>query len=182
MKPIKPSFLTPLSLFLFTLLLRLSLALSIPLSKPPTTHLPSTSQLSLPHPPDPLVLHRIAASIPPTTLAIKFYSYGARNDVLHVQHLLEYAGVAAAIEESHETIPRNRPLQYPGEDTLQLDFNPGVGVTWGEWTVMLDAMKEFIAWYESRDFLFEVRVFERGKAPRGGGAGILWTGLLEGES
>ncbi len=180
MKRIKPSLLTPLSLFLFTLLLHLSLALSISLSKPPTTHPPSASPLKLPHPPDPLVLHRIAASIPPTTIAIKFYSYGARNDVLHVQHLLEYASVAAAIEKAHEPIPRTRPLQYPGANKLQLDFNPGVGVTWGEWMVVLDAMQEFIAWYESRDFLFEVRVFERGKAGRGGGAGILWTGLLDG--
>ncbi|KAI4237064.1 MAG: hypothetical protein LQ349_002138 [Xanthoria aureola] len=180
MQRIKPSLLTPISLFLFTLLLHLSLALSISLSKPPATHPPSTSQLKLPYPPDPLVLHRISSSSPPTTIAIKFYSYGARNDLVHVRHLLEHASVAAAIEESQEPIPRNRPLQYAGEDKLQLDFNPGVGVTWGEWIVLLDAMKEFIAWYESRDFLFEVRLFEKGKAPRGGGAGILWTGLLDG--
>ena len=50
-------------------------------------------------------------------------------------------------------------------------------MTWGLWIVVLDAMKEFITWYESRDFLFEVRIFEKGKVPRAGGAGSLWTGL-----
>ncbi|KAI4252418.1 MAG: hypothetical protein L6R42_007971 [Xanthoria sp. 1 TBL-2021] len=166
-----------MSIFFMTLLLQLSLAVSIPPSIRPLTR-PSSSQLTLPHPPDPLVLHGTSSSFPPTTIAIKFYSYGARNNLLHVQHLLEFASLGASVAKAYEAIPRNRPLHYPGEDrSMELDFNPGNGVTWGQWIVVLDAMKEFIAWYESRDFLFEVRIFERGKAPRAGGAGILWTGL-----
>ncbi|KAL8838140.1 MAG: hypothetical protein Q9176_005223 [Flavoplaca citrina] len=180
MTRIKASFLDPkpISILFFTLLLHLSLALYLP---PPRPSLPNPvsfpTNLTLPHPPDPLVLHRTLSS-PPTVIAVKFYSYGARNELLQVQHLLSFAAAAAAISKPHDVIPRNRPLIYPGEDrALELDFNPGKGVTWGQWIVVLDAMKEFITWYESRDFLFEVRIFEKGKVPRTGGAGSLWTGL-----
>ncbi|KAL8846853.1 MAG: hypothetical protein Q9221_008082 [Calogaya cf. arnoldii] len=165
----------PLSLLFLTLLLQLSLTISIP---PPRQSLsrPFSPQLTLPHPPDPLVLHR-TSSFPPTTIAIKFYAYGSRNNLLYVQHLLESAATDASISKVYEHIPRNRPLRYPGPDKIELYFNPGPAVTWGQWTMVLDAMKEFLRWYESRDFLFEVRVFEKGKVPRAGGAGILWTGL-----
>ncbi|KAI4276914.1 MAG: hypothetical protein LQ337_002161 [Flavoplaca oasis] len=172
MTRIKGSFLDPkpISILFFTLFLHLSLSLYLP--PPSLPHpVPSPTGLTLPHPPDPLVLHR-TLSFPPTVIAVKFYSYGPRNDLLHVQHLLSFAAATAAISKPHDAIPRNRPLHYAGEDrALELDFNPGKGMTWGYWILVLDAMKELIKWYESRDFLFEVRIFEKGKVPRAGGAG-----------
>ncbi|KAL8998044.1 MAG: hypothetical protein Q9169_002812 [Polycauliona sp. 2 TL-2023] len=179
MRQIKGSNARPLSIYLIFLLLQFSLAIFIPSPRPALSRpRPPRTNLTLPIPPDPLVLHRTFSSSPPTTIAIKFYAYGARNDIVQVQHLLGYATLAASIPKAFEPIPRNRPLHYRGKgSTLEMDFNPGKAVTWGQWIAMLDAMKEFIAWYESRDYLFEVRIFERGKMPRGGGAGILWTGL-----
>ncbi|KAL9032222.1 MAG: hypothetical protein Q9180_006621, partial [Flavoplaca navasiana] len=145
MTRIKASFLDPNPIFIlfFTFLLRLSLSIYLPSPRPSLPHpVSSPTNLTLPHPPDPLVLHR-TLSFPPTVIAVKFYSYGARNELLHVQNLLSFAAAAAAIFKPHDAIPRNRPLHYPGEDDLELDFNPGKGMTWGDWIVVLDAMKEF---------------------------------------
>ncbi|KAI4242755.1 MAG: hypothetical protein L6R40_003819 [Gallowayella cf. fulva] len=181
----------PTSIFLLASLLHSSLSAYALAPRPPSSSSSSLSQhppsshnpLTLPPPPDPVVLHRTSSSFPPTTIAIKFHSYGDRNNFLQVRDLLDFALVKAYVETAHDAVPRDRPLHYPSEDrSLELDFNAAVGVTWGDWRIVLDAMKEFIKWYESCDFLFEVRIFERGKAGRGAGAGLLWTGLTKGRA
>lgn len=43
---------------------------------------------------------------------------------------------------------------------------------------MLTAMEDFAEWYQSRDFLFEVRSFDTQGKGEGLGSGVLWTGLV----
>ena len=43
---------------------------------------------------------------------------------------------------------------------------------------MLIAMEDFGDWYQSRDFLFEVRSFNKEGLGKGLGGGVLWTGLV----
>ena len=139
---------------------------------------PIPSPLVLPPPPDPLVLHLTFSSFPPATIAIKFHSYGSPNYPIHVRRLLEHAKFKADDEVAFSPIGDLHPLHYPGEGRTTLDFQPKGGCTWGQWRLVLVAMEDFGEWYQSRDFLFEVRSFDRQGKGEGLGSGILWTGLV----
>lgn len=149
-----------------------------------TDALPRHSQLFHPSPPaknftrippsDPTVIYRTASST--TTLAIRFFSYGAPNNPLYVQHLLEHTTVLSWLQEVHVRVPAHSIIQFPGEGRLVLTLHATGGMVWGQWRIVLDAMREFFGSWESRDYLYQVWLFEEGRVPRGIGSGVLWTG------
>lgn len=82
-------------------------------------------------------------------------------------------------------------FHYEVEGGMTLDFWPGGGggsggagsgvsegrITWGQWRLVLECFVEFEEWYRSKDFFFEVKVFEQGRMGKTVGGGVLWTGL-----
>ena len=146
------------------------------------SHIPP---INLSPPPDPLILYRTVSSTPPTTLALKLHSYGNPNSPLHLQYILETALLECWTigHDITRVMIDDKPIVHVvGEGGMVLDFVPvdspkAVATMWGQWRTVLGAMEEFLKWYQSRDFFFEIRLFEEGRAGRGLGQGVLWTGL-----
>lgn len=94
-----------------------------------------------------------------------------------MQHLLQFAIFKSNLEKVDQAIDAHPPLHYPGEGKEALEFQAKNGATWGQWRLVLNAIWEFIDWYRSVDFSFEVRIFNEGGQGKDLGDGYLWTGV-----
>ncbi|KAL8796203.1 MAG: hypothetical protein Q9182_007416, partial [Xanthomendoza sp. 2 TL-2023] len=171
------------SILFLVLLLQSNLpAYTLPPNTSPAGPSASLEKFALPLPPDPKVIHQTSSSLPPTLIAIKFQHYGKTNYLPNVQQLLHIATFDSHVHRAHKQIAEKPPLYYSGPARLALQLEARNGMTWGQWKIVLNAIEEFLVWYQSVDFSFVVMKFEEGKAGIELGDGFLWTGAFCGQA